>query len=125
MPCDSSYMRPDCLEIECSKMWAILDGLENGKPIDPETYGDGSDLRSYRKATRQMADDLAQRLCKRLSKLSSDELRNLPLESQMWWRDHQAADAARIAKEQEQLRLQEKRDRKEFERLKKKYEEEK
>jgi len=39
-------------------------------------------------------------LCKKLKKLTSKFIRdNLSLETQIWWRDHQIADAKRVQKE--------------------------
>jgi hypothetical protein len=92
MPCDSSYMDPTTKEVQLSQVACLLDELE-GKPIDrrqwngfhPLVYGQSVDC-----------DGLVRRLC---AKLQSVDVTKFSLEMQIWWRNHQAADKARIERE--------------------------
>lgn len=96
MPCNSDYLEANNLEIEASKIVALLDELE-GKPI-PDDYGSGYDDRVYNQAID--LDKLTAKLCKRLQKVDVSEY---SLEMQIWWRDHQKADKARLEQEQKRL----------------------
>lgn len=98
MPCDSSYMDANTLEIECSRMTLLLRELETGVPVDPHS----SDWHGYMPgiycglgASRQYADKLAAALCERLK--ATPDVTRYSLELQMWWREHQRADAERKA----------------------------
>lgn len=92
MPCNSDYMRPGPYEISLSKVLALLGELD-GQPIDPDTYGSGTGA-AYGNADKETLDRATAQLCERL--LASDVTKH-SLEMQMWWRDHQRADAERIA----------------------------
>jgi len=94
MPCDSSYMEADSIERELSKVACLLDELD-GKPINRDHW------RGYHPAVycrRQSidGDEMVATLCERLQ---SVDVRDYSLEMQIWWRDHQAADKARIETE--------------------------
>lgn len=99
MPCNSEYMEPKDLEIECGRMFLLLDELHTGTPVDPDEYKRaGYDDRAYYKSNRELADKLARRLCTALKQLG--DVSGYSLELQMWWRDHQEADRIRNLKEE-------------------------
>ena len=92
MPCRSDYLEPTQNEVALSQVACLLDELD-GKPIDkhhwrgfhPAVYNAGRSL-----------DGLVADLC---SRLQSEDVSKRSLEMQIWWRDHQKADKARIAHE--------------------------
>jgi hypothetical protein len=90
-------MQASTLELQCSRMHMLLDELETGKHIDPKSRGwAGYDSRAYgKRPAREQADTLARTLCE---KLTGTDVSQRSLELQMWWRDHQRADAERKAK---------------------------
>lgn len=82
-------------EKEFSRVYGLLDELETGK-LAPG-YGNGYDKRVYnRRATRQELNEKTEELC---TKLQNADVTKYSLEMQIWWRDHQKADKARIEKE--------------------------
>ena len=97
MPCNSSYMDATRGEIELSRVACLLDELA-GKPFTsshwqgyhPDAYG--------RQVGGERADKMVNALCK---VLQSIDVTKHSLEMQMWWRDHQAADKARLQSESE------------------------
>jgi len=117
MPCNSDYLQANGLEIELSRVYQLLDELE-GKNIDKKAW-DGYDNRAYCRANKETLDTKVSELC---VKLQSINVKNCSLEMQLWWRNHQEADANR--KENERLRkeMEEKTERDELARLKAKYE---
>ena len=92
MPCDSSYMEANGLEIRLSQVACLLDELD-GKEIDQHHWR-GYHPRVY--SQRVDGDKMVAKLCKRLQ---SVDVKNYSLEMQIWWRDHQAADRARVEEE--------------------------
>jgi hypothetical protein len=79
-------------EVELSKVACLLDELD-GKPLEPSHW------RGYHPAvySREVdADAIVSELCRRLQTV---EVTKQSLEMQMWWRDHQAADKARLEHE--------------------------
>lgn len=94
MPCNSDYMRPSPIEISLSKVLAILGELD-GRSIDPKTYGSGFGA-GYNNADKETLDRATAQLCERLKAV---DVTKLSLEAQMWWRDHQIADAERIERQ--------------------------
>ena len=89
MPCNSDYLSSTHNEREASKIYALLDELD-GKPI--KNYGSGYDPRVYNKGLgKPFMDTLVRRLCKKLAKV---DIVKYSLEMQMWYRDHQKADAS-------------------------------
>lgn len=94
MPCDSSYMEASGMEKHYSQVLSLL-GEFDGKPIQRKWW-EGYHPDAYGKATRPKLDKAVADLCARLE---NAEVKNLSLEMQMWWRDHQAADAARLTRE--------------------------
>lgn len=92
MPCDSSYMKATGKEVELSKVACLLDALD-GKPINPSHW------RGYHPAVYNRTSDagaLVSELCERLQNI---DVTRCSLEMQIWCRDHQAADKARLEHE--------------------------
>ena len=89
MPCDSSYLEPHSSERELSKVACLLDELD-GKEIDTHHWR-GYHPRVY--SQRVDGDKMVAKLCKRLQSVN---VKDYSLEMQIWWRDHQAADKARV-----------------------------
>lgn len=95
MPCNSDYMEPNQQEINLSIVYGLLDELETGKL--PTNFGDGYDKRVYNKGlSKEHLDQKTEELC---SKLQQTDVTKYSLEMQIWWRDHQKADAERLQKE--------------------------
>ena len=95
MPCDGSYMDANKREIELSRVACLLDELD-GKPIDKHDWS-GYHPRAYGRARDvKRADAMVAQLCERLQAV---DVKNYSLEMQMWWRDHQIADKARVEAE--------------------------
>jgi hypothetical protein len=92
MPCDSGYLNATNIEIEMSKVACLLDELD-GTPID-KSYWRGYHPRVYGRLFD--ADRLVATLC---SRLQGVDVTKHSLEMQMWWRDHLAADKARVEAE--------------------------
>ena len=95
MPCNSDYMTPFVTELQAARCACLLDELDGRE----WTYRDweGYHPRAYCKANKALLDELVCELCGRLQSLPSID--HYSLEMRTWWRDHQAADAARIARE--------------------------
>jgi len=89
MPCDSSYMEANGLEIRLSQVACLLDELD-GKKINQDHWR-GYHPRVYNQ--RADGDKMVAMLCKRLQDV---DVKDYSLEMQIWWRDHQAADKARV-----------------------------
>ncbi len=95
MPCDSSYMAANTLEIELSKTLCLLEEISSGKPVDIKS----SAWRGYHKNAygngnlRERADKAVSTLCHKLR--NTDDVTKYSLEMQIWWRDHQKADKER------------------------------
>lgn len=87
MPCRSDYMEPDAREIESRRVRTLLAeiGLINREEIGG-TYGNVRHLDKDTKA-----------LC---SWCRLNDVEEQSLELQIWWRDHQIADAKREAAEE-------------------------
>jgi hypothetical protein len=100
MGCISSYQDPTQFEIELSKVYALLDELENGEL--KKDWDSGLDSRVYNlKRDQSVLDEKTAELCSKLQMLSARKLSKVSLEMQMWWRDHQEADKKRL---QEQMK---------------------
>jgi len=92
-------MAPNNYEIELSRVACLLDEI-SGIPIDPTIYhgyarGCHPQVRGGRLSDEE-ADAMVAELCKTLQSL---DVTKYSLEMQMWWRDHQKADKARIERE--------------------------
>ncbi len=93
MPCNSDYMNPLDMEVELSKVACLLDELKDGKKIDPNHWA-GYHPMVYSKIVD--GDSLVSELCTRLQE---EDVSKFSLEMQIWWRDHKAADIARVNRE--------------------------
>lgn len=82
MPCYSDYMERNAAEAESAKVIGFLKEL-GVEPTGPS--------HSYYGAPRVLDQDTA-KLCAWLRK-HPKRIKSLPLEIQIWWRDHQLADA--------------------------------
>lgn len=98
MPCNSDYMEPTGKEVALSQVACLLDELD-GKPIN-RSHWNGNHPAVYSKAFN--GDKLVAELCSRLQKT---DVTKHSLEMQIWWRDHQAADKARLEREIKQQKL--------------------
>jgi hypothetical protein len=87
-------MEASSLERELSKVACFLDEIAGKQWTRGEMAGYHS--RVYGKATRELGDQLVNELC---NALQGADVSTFSLEMQIWWRDHQAADEERIAKE--------------------------
>lgn len=96
MPCRSDYMEPSNYEREISKVVCFLGELE-GKPYDSQDLAGFHELVYMRRMGKTELDNLTRELC---SKLQSIDVTKYSLELQIWWRDHQRADKARLKQEQ-------------------------
>jgi len=98
MPCNSDYMNANQLEIELSRVLLLTEELNTGLPVDSRS----SDWNGYKKGVygeaelKKKADEATANLC---SLLQKTDVSKCSPEMQIWWRDHQAADRAREAKE--------------------------
>ena len=110
MSCNSDYLEANGMEIEHSKVLALLKELKTGKL--PSFFGDGYHKDVYNKTTKGILDEKVAELCSKLQDV--EDIKKYSLEMQMWWRDHQKADKARIkriaqskkeAKDKEELLL--------------------
>ena len=93
MPCNSGYLAPTSLELSISKVLRFHEEL-NGAAAN---HSDGGLHPRARRVTRERADQLVASLCERIKTI---DVSKYSLEMQIWWRDHQAADAARLKAEE-------------------------
>ena len=91
MPCNSDYLEATGWEVAMSTVMALLDEL-SGNEVKPE-YFRGYHPQVYSKnLTKEEGDKLVNLLC---STLKTMDVTRYSLEMQIWWRDHQIADAKR------------------------------
>ena len=95
MPCNSDHMAPNTREIELSKVMTILDELA-GSPFNKSHYGGMHPSVYCKSVPKDVADKAVANLCRQLQNRDASQL---SLEAQMWWRDHQEVDAARLRRE--------------------------
>ena len=95
MPCNSDYMNPSVTEQQAARCACLLDELD-GREWSYRDW-EGYHPRAYCKTNKALLNELVRELCSRLQALPSID--HYSLEMRIWWRDHQAADAARIARE--------------------------
>ena len=92
MGCRSDYLDPTSFEIKLSNVFVLLDEIKTNKK--PENYGSGQDPRVYSKnLTTSDLDNKTHELCE---KLQGVDVSKYSLEMQLWWREHQKADAIRV-----------------------------
>ena len=96
MGCRSDYQEPTAIEIENSKVLALLKELKTGKL--PDNFGTGSGD-AYNKSSKEIVDKNTEALCTALQGLSDTEIQSHSLELQIWWRDHKKADEKRLKAE--------------------------
>jgi hypothetical protein len=96
MPCNSDYLAASPTETALGKVLTIHDELD-GKRVSYRDVGYRKDV--YNKGRRDLNEQVV-RLCARLSAMTPDAVRALSLEAQMWWREHQRADAERKREEE-------------------------
>lgn len=96
MPCNSDYMEATGKEVQLSRVACLLDELD-GKPLN-RSHWEGYHPAVYNKVGvgTTAGDSMVEELCQRLQEVDATKY---SLELQMWWRDHQAADKARIEHE--------------------------
>ncbi len=92
MPCYAGYMEPEQRELNASRVYCLLDELD-GKPWK-ESHWNGYHPNAY--CRKFDLDALVASLCARLKNV---DVTKHSLEMQIWWRDHQRADAEREARE--------------------------
>lgn len=92
MPCNSDYLEATAKEVALSQVACLLDELD-GKPYN-RSHWQGYHPTIYTRAPD--ADALVSELCRRLQTI---DVTKQSLEMQLWWRDHQAADQARLENE--------------------------
>ncbi len=94
MPCRCDYMEPTVREVYLSRVRSFLDELERGGIRDARTR-EGNHAEVYNKGVDPVtADGWVSDLCSYCTALGED-IRYCTLELQIWWRDHQIADAKR------------------------------
>ena len=101
MPCNSDYLESDHKEVEMSHVCCLIDELDGQQSIN-RSHWDGYHPNVYNKHLSQRSQNqLVDKLCKRLKRR---DVTKLSLEMQIWWRDHQKADKARLQEEMKQLK---------------------
>lgn len=88
-------MTPSVTELQAARCACLLDELD-GREWTHRDW-EGYHPRAYCKANKDLLDELVRELCSRLQSLPAIDYYSY--EMQAWWRDHQKADAARIARE--------------------------
>lgn len=101
MPCSSSHMEASHKEVEISRVACLLDELNGKTEIEPSHWS-GYHPKVYGTAMLLVADAMVSELCSRLQNV---DVTKYSLEMQIWWRDHQKADKARLQKEIEAQKL--------------------
>lgn len=92
MPCNSEYLEPTRKEVQLSQVACLLDELAGVR--NPHRYWHGTHPDVYNRGAN--GDELVARLC---AALQSVDVAKYSLEMQIWWRDHQRADRARVERE--------------------------
>lgn len=99
MGCNSDYMASNNLEKNLSAVMNLIDEVITNVPVTKD-YDNGYDPRIYNKGlTKGHLDVKTEELCSRLQTKSNEEISKYSLELQLWWRDHQEADAKRLKEE--------------------------
>jgi hypothetical protein len=104
MPCNSDYLEPNQSEIHLAKIEALLEELQTGKL--PKWYGNGGHYSVYNQASDERLHLSTVALCAKLQDVP--DIKVYSLEMQLWWREHQEADAKRLEKEIQQFTDKEK-----------------
>jgi hypothetical protein len=96
MPCNSEHMNPQALEIETSRVACFLDELDGKKWTRDDFRGYHPTVYGKPIGTARR-DKMVATLCDRLK---HTDVTKQSLELQIWWRDHQEIDKARLEREQ-------------------------
>lgn len=94
MPCNSDHMTATTYERDLSRVACLLDELD-GKPLNRSHWA-GYHPTVYGRATKSIGDQMVSTLC---AALQTRDVTRCSLEMQLWWRDHQEADKARVERE--------------------------
>ena len=94
MGCNSDYLNATSYEREISRVACLLGELDGKSFSKAEWHGYHPDV--YGKTSREVGDRMTRDLCARLKTV---DVSRYSLEMQTWWRDHQAADRDRQARE--------------------------
>lgn len=100
MPCDGSHCEAFGSEIALSRVMCCLDEL-NGKKFSKSDWSGYHD-KAYGHASDELLDQKTAELCARLESIGESFIRNMSLELQIWWRDHQEHDRRRLKREKEE-----------------------
>lgn len=95
MGCNSDYLNASGDEVAISRVACLLDELAGQSRINANHWA-GFHPAVYNICTSEHADALVSRLCEALQ---NEDVSKRSLEMQIWWRDHQAADKARVQAE--------------------------
>lgn len=108
MPCRTypeDYPEAECNQYhnECCRVQALIDELNSGELNEDHYNGSHPDFSgvNLHYGSRAKADQMTAALCEQLHKI--DDVTKYSLEMQIWWRNHQRADAKRIKEEQETI----------------------
>lgn len=106
MPCNCDHMNANSLETELSRVLMLTEELDTGIPVNSRSHDwDGYKAGVYNGGNlKKRADEATANLCNRLQKIT--DVSKYSPEMQIWWRDHQAADLAREAKEKAEAERQ-------------------
>lgn len=98
MPCNSDYLEANAREVWLSQVVQLHDEFNYGRPVDAKSAAwRGYDDRVYSKnVSKAEADQWVAALCQRFKECA--DVSKMSLEAQIWWRDHQKADAEREGK---------------------------
>lgn len=102
MPCNSDYMSASGMEKSISIVACLLDELDG--ITTTKSWWEGYHPRVYNNYTKEKVDKMVAELCSRLQEV--EDITKCSLEMQIWWRDHQRADKARIEAELEAQKRQ-------------------
>ena len=93
MGCRNDYMEPNAAEKAAGKIELLLEEVKIGSPVNPDAYRVAHKYNVSQDELDQMTADL----CSELQGIGDVSVYSLEL--QVWWRDHQAADARRVKDE--------------------------
>lgn len=98
MPCDSSYLEPTQIEQESVRVRGFLRKLKlpvDGPDVGPSGIDEAGDMESGYGRASSIDIDTATLCAWCRSRKNRPKLKRQSLELQIWWRDHQRADAQR------------------------------
>lgn len=106
MPCDSSYMNPNCAEQDSKEAAEHLVYISSIKNIVLADWIKDAAKDFY--GNQHKLNDIVVLLCKTISEMTEDEMNTIVYNGRSgqsrqlanWWETHQAADRKRIQKEE-------------------------